>query len=205
MGAYSQKDPEARKILDKVSARSRADYPIQVSFEYIYEDLMDKRTTTQTGTLIIEKSKFRLSVGEAVVYCDGITVWNHLTSAQEVYISDAEDGGATNDFFITDPSELFTFYQEGFKYRITGEFDLNGQTYTEIDIFPEDLDKNYHTVKLLVNKKNNNIYSAQAYGKQGVNHTVILTDYKKKVITEGKTFVFDPAEHPGLEIVDTRF
>ena len=205
MGAYSQKDPEARKILDKVSARSRADYPIQVSFEYIYEDLMDKQTTTQTGTLIIEEKKFRLSVGEAVVYSDGITVWNHLTSAQEVYISDAEDGGATNDFFITDPSELFTFYQEGFKYKLTGELDHNGQTYTEIDIFPEDLDKNYHTVKLLVNKKNYNIYSAQAYGKQGVNHTVILTDYKKKINTNGKTFVFDPAEHPGLEIVDTRF
>lgn len=205
MGAYSQKDPEARKILDKVSARSRADYPIQVSFEYIYEDLMDKQSTTQTGTLIIEEKKFRLSVGEAVVYSDGITVWNHLTSAQEVYISDAEDGGATNDFFITDPSELFTFYQEGFKYKLTGELDHNGQTYTEIDIFPENLDKNYHTVKLLVNKKNYNIYSAQAYGKQGVNHTVILTDYKKKINTNSKTFVFDPAEHPGLEIVDTRF
>ena len=197
-GAYSQKDPEARKILDKVSAQSLADYPIQVSFEYIYEDLMEKQTTTRTGTLIIEDNKFRLSMGETVVYSDGITVWNHLTSANEVYISDAEDGGATDDFFISDPSDLFTFYQEGFKYRLKGEIDYMGQSYKEIDIFPEDLDKNYHTVKILVNKKNNKIYSAEAYGKAGANHKVILTDYKKKVRTDDKTFAFDPADHPAL-------
>ncbi len=204
-GAYSQKDPQARKILDKVSTQSQAEYPIQVSFEYIYEDMMDKQTSTRSGTLIIAEQKFRLTIGESVVYSDGITVWNHLTSTNEVYISDAEEGGATDEFFISDPSDLFTFYQEGFKYKLSGELEYDGQTYTEINIFPEDLDKNYHTVKLLINKKNNEIFSAQAYGKHGVNHTVMLTGYKKKVSTNDKTFVFDPEDHPEVEVIDTRF
>jgi len=204
-GMYSQKDPEAKKILDKVSARSRGEYPIQVSFEYIYEDLMDKQTTTETGTLVLEENRFKLKVGETTVYSDGKTVWNHLTSANEVYVSDAEDGSSSDDFFISDPSDLFTFYQEGFKYRLKGEIKFNNRTLHEIDIFPEDLDKNYHTVKLLIDKKDLRIYSAQAYGKQGANHTVILKDYEAGVKTDDKTFVFDPAEHPGVEVVDTRF
>ncbi|MFC2112307.1 outer membrane lipoprotein carrier protein LolA [Bacteroidota bacterium] len=204
-GSYSQKDPQARKILDKVSTQSQAEYPIQVSFEYIYEDLMDKQTSTQSGTLIIAEQKFRLNVGESEVYSNGITVWNYLTSANEVYVSDAEEGNASDEFFISDPSDLFTFYQEGFKYRLKGEIEYNEQTYFEIDIFPENLEKNYHTVKLLISKKDHRIYSAQAYGKQGVNHTVILTGYQKKVSTDTNTFVFDPAEHPGVEVVDTRF
>ncbi len=204
-GMYSQKDPEAKKILDKVSARSQRDYPIQVSFEYIYEDLMDKQTTTQKGTLILEENRFKLKVGETVVYSDGKTVWNHLTSANEVYVSDAEDGSSSEDFFISDPSDLFTFYNEGFKYSLKGEIEHNKQTLNEIDIFPEDLDKNYHTVKLLIDKKDLRMYSAQAYGKHGANHTVILNDYKARIKTDDKTFVFDPADHPGVEVVDTRF
>jgi outer membrane lipoprotein carrier protein len=204
-GMYSQKDPEAKKILDKVSARSQRDYPIQVSFEYIYEDLMDKQTTTQKGTLILEENRFKLQVGETTVYSDGKTVWNHLTSANEVYVSDAEDGSSSEDFFISDPSDLFTFYNEGFKYSLKGEIEHNKQTLNEIDIFPEDLDKNYHTVKLLIDKKDLRMYSAQAYGKHGANHTVILKDYKARIKTDDKTFVFDPADHPGVEVVDTRF
>ena len=204
-GIYSQKDPEAKKILDRVSARSQGDYPIQVSFEYIYEDLMDKQTTTQEGTLILGENRFKLRVGETVVYSDGKTVWNHLTSANEVYVSDAEEGSNSDDFFISDPSDLFTFYKEGFKYRLKGEIEINNRILNEIDIFPEDLDKNYHTVKLLVDKKDLRIYSAQAYGKHGANHTVILKDYKAGIKTDDKTFIFDPAEHPGVEVVDTRF
>jgi len=204
-GVHSQKDPEAKKILDRLSVQSQADYPLQVSFDYIYEDLMDKQTSTQSGTLIIKENKFKLSVGESVVYCDGITLWNHLSSANEVYVSDANEGGSTDEFFISDPSDLFTFYQEGFKYRLAGEVQYMGQTYFVIDIFPEDLDRNYHTVKLLINKKDHRIYSAEAYGKQGANHTIILTDYRKNISTDAKTFIFDPAGHPGIEVVDTRF
>jgi outer membrane lipoprotein carrier protein len=204
-GMYSQKDPEAKKILDKLSARAQRDYPIQVSFEYTYEDLMDKQSTTQKGTLILEENRFKLNVGETVVYSDGKTVWNHLTSANEVYVSDAEDGSSSEDFFISDPSDLFTFYKEGFKYRLKGEIEYNNRTLNEIDIFPEDLDKNYHSIKLLIDKKTLRMYSAQAYGKHGANHTVILKDYKTGIKTGDKTFVFDPAEHPGVTVVDTRF
>ena len=204
-GAFSQKDPEAKKILDRVSAQSRAEYPIKVSFDYIYQDLMDNQSTTQSGTLILEQEKFRLSVGESDVFCDGATVWNYLASANEVYISDAEESSDADEFFISNPSDLFSFYNEGFKYRLTGEVEYMGQTYFDIDIFPEDLDRNYHTVKLLINKKDHRIYSAEAFGKHGANHTVILTDYQGMVSTDEKTFVFDPAGHPGIEVVDTRF
>ena len=203
--AGAQKDPEAKKILDRVSSRSQADYPISVSFEYVYDDLVDKKTTTQEGTLILDKDKFRLSVGESEVLCNGKTVWNFLKEANEVYISDPGGENSSDDFFINSPSDLFTFYREGFKYRLTGEVDYMDKKYWEIDIYPEDLDKNYHTVKLLIDQKNYRIYSAEAFGKGGANHTVILKDYQGRVPTSDTTFVFNPDEHPGVEIVDTRF
>ena len=127
-----------------------------------------------------------------------------MESVNEVYISDAGDNQADEEFFFSNPSELFTFYKEDFKYRLTRELSYDGKDYYEIDLFPNDLAKPYHTIKLLVSKKENRLFSAQALGKQGDNHTVILKDYQKKVGVTEDTFVFDPSAHPGVEIVDTR-
>ncbi len=114
-----------------------------------------------------------------------------MESVNEVYISDPEENNADEEFFLSDPSDLFTFYQKDFKYRLTGEVSYEGKEYYEIDLFPNDLNKSYHTIKLLIGKKDSRLFSAQALGKQGDNHTVMLKDYQKKIsVTEG-TFTFD--------------
>ena len=41
-----QQDQEAKKILDRLSSKSQGDYPLQISFEYVYESLIDKETYT---------------------------------------------------------------------------------------------------------------------------------------------------------------
>jgi hypothetical protein len=198
-------DPAAGKILDKVASQAQADYPLKVSFDYTYESLQENQQNTESGTLVLQEDKFKLSVGESEVFCDGKTIWNHMESVNEVYISDPEDNTADDEFFLSNPSDLFTFYQEDFKYRLTREISYEGKEYYEIDLFPNDLNKSYHTVKLLISKKGHRLFSAQTLGKHGDNHSVILKDYQKKVaVTEG-TFVFNLSLHPGVEVVDTRF
>jgi outer membrane lipoprotein carrier protein len=198
-------DPAARKILDRLASQSQADYPVKVSFDYTFESLPENQQNTESGTLILQKDKFRLSVGESEIYCDGKTMWNHMESVNEVYISDAGENHEDDEFFLSNPSDLFTLYQEDFKYRLTREISYEGKDYYEIDLFPNDLNKSYHTIKLLIGKKDYRLYSAQALGKQGDNHTVMLKDYQKKVPVTEDTFVFDPSSHPGLEVIDTRF
>lgn len=198
-------DPAARKILDKLASQAQADYPVKVSFDYTYESLPENQHNTESGTLVLQQDKFRLSVGESDVFCDGKTVWNHMESVNEVYISDPEENNADDEFFLSNPSDLFTFYQEGFKYRLTRELSYEGNDCYEIDLFPNDLNKSYHTIKLLISKKDHRLLSAQALGKQGDNHTVMLKNYQKKVSVTESTFVFNTSSHPGVEVVDTRF
>ena len=198
-------DPAARKILDKLASQAQADYPVKVSFDYTYESLPENQHNTESGTLVLQQDKFKLSVGETDVFCDGKTVWNHMESVNEVYISDPEENNADDEFFLSNPSDLFTFYQEGFKYRLTRELSYEGNDCYEIDLFPNDLNKSYHTIKLLISKKDHRLLSAQALGKQGDNHTVMLKNYQKKVSVTESTFVFNTSSHPGVEVVDTRF
>jgi hypothetical protein len=201
----ASQDPAARKILDRLAEQARADFPLSLSFQYIYESLPDNQSSREDGTLVLQDEKFKLAVGESEIYCDGQTLWNHMVSLNEVYISDPEENLADDEFFLSNPAELFTFYRENFKYRLTRELTQEGKEYYEIDLFPSDLDKSYHTIKLLVGKKDHRLYSAQALGKQGENHTVILDDYRKRIPAGEATFVFDPSLYPGIEIVDTRF
>lgn len=198
-------DPAARKILERLSSQARADYPIRVSFDYTYESLPENQQNTEHGTLVLQQDKFRLSVGESEVFCDGKTMWNYMESVNEVYISDPQENNSDDEFFLSNPADLFTFYQEDFKYRLTREISNEGKDYYEIDLFPRDLNKSYHTIKLLISKKEYRLYSAQALGKQGDNHTVILKKYQEKVSVTDSTFVFDTVSHPGVEVVDTRF
>ena len=198
-------DPAARKILDELASQAQADYPVKVSFDYTYESLPENQHNTESGTLVLQQDKFRLSIGESDVFCDGKTVWNHMESVNEVYISDPEENNADDEFFLSNPSDLFTFYQEGFKYRLTRELSYEGNDCYEIDLFPNDLNKSYHTIKLLISKKDHRLLSAQALGKQGDNHTVMLKNYQKKVSVTESTFVFNTSSHPGVEVVDTRF
>ena len=200
-----QQDPEAKKILDRLSSKSQGDYPLQISFEYVYESLIDKETHSETGSLILEGKRFRLRLGEADVYCDGQTLWNHLTMAGEVYISDAREASSEDDFFLSSPGDLFTFYQEGFNYQLKDKVEIQGRYYYHIYLYPVNPEKPYHTVKLLINESALTLYSAQAMGKHGVNHTVNIREYKRKVSTNENTFVFRPENFPGLEIIDTRF
>jgi hypothetical protein len=127
-----------------------------------------------------------------------------MESVNEVYISEPEESNADDEFFLSNPSDLFTLYREDFKYRLTGEVSYEGTEYFEIDLFPNDLNKSYHTIKLLIGKKDHRLFSAQAFGKQGDNHSVVMRDYQKKVPVAEETFVFDPSAHPGVEVIDTR-
>ena len=200
-----QQDPEAKKILDRLSSKSQGDYPLQISFEYVYESLIDKETRTETGSLILQGKRFRLKFGEADVYCDGETLWNHLTMAGEVYISDAQEASNEDEFFLSSPGNLFTFYQEGFNYQLKDEVEIQGAKYYHIYLYPMSLEKSYHTIKLLISSSDLTLYSAEALGKHGVNHTVYIQDYKRKVSTSENTFTFRPENYPDLESIDTRF
>lgn len=204
-GAQLTKDPEAGKILDRFSAEGIGDYPVEIGFDYVYESLIEQETHMQTGSVILQDDRFRLRFGESEVYCDGTTLWNHLEGIGEVYISDAANAGGETEFFISSPRALFTFYKEGFKYQLKGEVEKDGKAYHMIYLYPEDPEQRYHTIKLLIGIRDYRLYSAEAIGKHGVNHTVVIREYRPRISTTADTFLFNPAGHPGVEVVDTRF
>jgi outer membrane lipoprotein carrier protein len=204
LSILSQQDPAAREVLDKFTGKAESDYPIRIEFEYIYKSLIDNETFTETGEVILDGNKYRLIFRDSEIYCNGTSVWNYLVSEDEVYISDPDNFSENDEFFLSNPEMLFSFYDKNFKYRLTGEVNLSGSDYYQVDLFPFDLNKSYHTITLLIQKDNYHLYSLVTKGKQGVNHTFNIKSYQAKYKTDSETFQFDPSQHPELEIIDTR-
>lgn len=202
--AIAQQDPAAKQILDKFAQKAQSSYPIKIGFEYVYESVIDNETYSDTGELIIDGNKYYLVIGESEIFCNGEILWNHAVTAGEVYISNSENTAANDEFFLSNPENLFSFYDTDFKYRLTGEIEFMGEEYYQVDLFPKDLNKSYHTITMLIHQQDYHLYSLETRGKQGVNHTITIFEYSLKHKVANDQFIFDPSRYPEIEVIDTR-
>lgn len=101
------------------------------------------------------------------------------------------------------PQKLFTnFYDKDFLYKLNGVVTLNGKKVQEIELTPVDKTKPFHKVLLYIN--NNNITTTKIFEKTGNRYTYSITNMNTTTNIPDNTFVFDPKNYPGVEVVDLR-
>lgn len=197
--AVAQKnDPDAKKILDGVSAKFKSFKTVQASFTYSVENADGKSLSNKKGTVSMKGTKYRVSFNGQEIYCDGTTVWNYDKSSNEVTVSklDAANGTIT-------PQKLFTnFYDKDFLYTLNGVKKQGTKTLQEIQMTPTDKSKSFHTVYVLVDKNSRTIYSTKVLEKTGDRYSYTVTSLKPNQPMDDKTFVFDKSKYPGVEVVD---
>ena len=117
MFAQTSNDPDAKKVLDAVSAKFKTFKTVKATFTYKVENAAGKALSTKTGSILMKGTKYRVSFGGQEIYSDGKTVWNYDKAANEVTISNLDASAGT----IT-PQKLFTnFYDNDFLHKLNGE------------------------------------------------------------------------------------
>jgi outer membrane lipoprotein-sorting protein len=192
----AQNDPKAKGILDELSAKTKAYTSIKAEFSFTTEK-KDKTKDVQNGKIETKGKKYKLEIPGHEIYCDGKTVWEFIKDANEVQIKDMETEGEGS----INPSNIFTIYEKGFKYKFEGE-DATTQT---ISLFPENPDKKkYHTAKLFVNKGKKEISSVKMLMKDGSTQTYTIKTFTPNAVIADSEFTFDAKAHPGVSIEDLR-
>jgi outer membrane lipoprotein carrier protein len=199
--AFSQKnDPEAKAILDGVSAKFKTFTTVQAGFTYKVENAAGKALSTKAGTIQMKGTKYRVSFSGQEIFCNGTTVWNYEKGANEVTISklDASSGMIT-------PQKLFTnFYDKDFLYVLNGEKKVGGKTVQEIEMTPVDKSKPFHKVYLQVDKSAKTIYSTRVLENAGNRYIYTVTSMKTNKPIADNVFTFDKSKYPGVEEIDLR-
>ena len=193
-------DPEAKQVLDAVSAKFKTFTTVQAGFAYKVENGSGKALSTKTGTVKMKGNKYRVSFSGQEIFSDGKTIWNYDKSANEVTVNNVDEsaGGLT-------PQKLFTnFYDKDFLYLLNGEKKVAGKTLQEIEMTPTDKSKAFHKVYLQVDKSAKTIYSTKVLENGGNKYTYTVSSMKTNTPIADNQFVFDKSKYPGVEVVDLR-
>lgn len=196
----TKSDPEAKRLLDAVSAKFKTYAAPQATFTYKVENAQGKALSTKKGTVTMKGNKFRVSMDGAEIYSDGKTVWNYDKSANEVTVNNVAEGGAGMT-----PQKMFSnFYDKDFYYKLNGTKTEGGKTLSEIELTPTDKTRPYHKVYVLVDKGGNSIYSARFLEKSGGRYSYTINSLKPSSTIADADFAFNKSKYPGVEVVDLR-
>jgi outer membrane lipoprotein carrier protein len=200
-GSLGMSDPEAKKILDAVSAKFKTYKSVQANFTLKDEDAKGTVMGTKKGTVSMKGSRYRVSItGGQDIFCDGATTWTYDKGTNEVTITKVDPSTTTISL-----QKLFTnFYDNDFLYKLNGTKTINKKQLQEIEMTPVDKTKAFHTVYLMIDKLTNTIYSTKILNNTGEAITYTINTFNGKVSLDDKVFVFDKSKYPGVEEVDLR-
>ena len=111
---YAQKDPKAKKILDKVSTKTKSYKTIKADFSYNMENLQDGVNETFEGTVFLKGEKYKILLMGTETYSNSKHRWVYMPDEEEVNLYDVEKKDRKNknqdDDVLSNPSDLFTIF-----------------------------------------------------------------------------------------------
>lgn len=198
--AMGKNDPEAKKILDGVSAKFKTFPSVQAKFSLKIENAAGKNLGVKNGAVYMKGTKYRISVTGQEIFCDGNNVSTYDQSANELTITKLDPTANT----LT-PQKIFTnFYDKDFLYKLNDEKTAAGKTTQEIELTPIDKTKPFFKVLIFVDKTTQTITSTKVFEKAGNKYTYSIANMNTKTPVADTQFVFDSKKYPGVEVIDLR-
>lgn len=197
LSVAAQKDPAGVKVLSEFSKKAASAPSVKIDFEITAYDAKEDEETEMEGTVVINGNSYRLTLPDNIIMADGKTVWNYMPEVNEVTITEPDP---SDESFISRPSLLFTMYEKGYKVRL---LEQNTNEWI-IDLYPEDPKVNLVRIRLAVGKDLYNLKSAEYRTKDGMTVTLKALKYDLSFRPPAGYFVFNAADHKGVEIIDMR-
>jgi outer membrane lipoprotein-sorting protein len=193
-------DPEAKKVLDAVSAKFKTFKSVKASFTLKIENAAGKVQGVKTGSVLMKGVKYRVTITGQDIFCDGATIWTYDMAAKEVQISTLDNSSGS----IT-PQKLFTnFYDKDFLFVLNPDVKKDGKTYQVIELTPIDKTKPFFKVLIDVDKSSKVIASTRVFEKNGNRYLYAISNMSTSTVVPDDSFIFSTKKYPGVEVIDLR-
>jgi len=192
-----QNDQEAIKILDKFADKALKSPSVSMKFKLINKNQTDNTVDTISGSIILNKDKYKLDLPDNIIWFNGETSWSYLPAEQEVTITKPDK---KDNSFQSRPSMIFTMYKKEYKSRLIEE---KTDSYI-IDLYPEDIKSDIVRVRLSIGKALLNLINLEYKRKDGIISSLYVLEYDLKLKPDAATFVFQPEKYKGTEVIDMR-
>lgn len=198
--SIGKSDPDAKKVLDALSAKLKSYKAVQANFTLKVEDSKGKLQGSKSGTVYVKGNKYHISFTGQEIFCDGKDVWRYDKSSNEVTITKSDPSTET-----ISPEKFFTnFYDKDFLYKLNGESKLGTRTVQEIELTPVDKTKSFYKALLYIDKNLHTLVSVKWFDKNGNRYTLETNKLNGNAPFTDAELAFNKAKYPGVEEVDLR-
>ena len=190
----AQNDPNAKKVLDLVSAKVKSFTTITANFSINSVSSKGKNNGMKSGVISIKGAKYVLAQGKMQVICDGVNTYN-FDGAKTITVTSIEESGQS----LSPQKILSGDYAKDFVCKLIGT--KAGQS--EIEMKPIDPRKNFSKVNVFVNNAKSMITKAVIVDKGNNALVVSFSNLVSNKSLDNALFVFSKAKYPkDVEILD---
>ena len=199
--SLGKNDPDAKKVLDGLSAKLKSYKAVQSGFTLKVEDQKGAVMGSKSGTIFLKGSKYHINIpGGQDIYCDGKDTWTYDKGSNEVTITKSDPSTQT-----LSPEKFFTnFYDKDFLYKLNGESKVGAKTVQEIELTPTDKTKSFFKALLYIDKTTHSLVSVKWFDKSGNRYTLTINKLNGNAPLTDADLAYNKAKHPGAEEVDLR-
>jgi outer membrane lipoprotein-sorting protein len=195
-------DPEAQRVLDKVSEKYEAYKSIEATFSLEIE-IPEEPVDTQTGKLKQQGEKYNVDLSSYSMICDGENFWVHNKQNKEVQLNDPPE---EDDDEMMAPQDFYSFYKKGkYLYALTNAIVEKGVPLLQIEFKPLEGDSEYSKIRMTIEKKTSAVKRIKVFSKDGSRFTLEIQNFKANKKFTKADFAFDKSKFPDVHIEDLRF
>ena len=191
--AQGQHDATAAAILKKAAAKFDQNVSFSVSATMFNAE--KKQTGSQKAQVLYNRGKYRLTVADQELVCDGVTVWHWNKKANEVMVSTL----GKDDIDLMNPGRLLAGYERSFRAKYIRTEDDGTAV---VDLQPRSA-RSFHKIRLLLDEKSGLLKRMEVHKYDGGREMYDISAFKR-VNTPATQFTFDAKQHAGVEIIDMR-
>jgi outer membrane lipoprotein-sorting protein len=190
----AQNDPNAKKVLDAVSAKLKTFKGIAANFSYISKSRAGKINSNVNGKINIKGNKYYIQQGKTEIFSNGAKTWNY-NGDQEVTVSPVDADGKA----LTPQRLLTNFYDQDFTYKLI----TSAGAFHQIDMTPTDKRKNFQKVTVYIDKAKMMVTRATILDKSSNTISFNLKNINTNAVIPDATFVFNKNKYKkSIEVIE---
>lgn len=201
-----QQDVRAQSIMAEVAAkyRSYTSYSANVKTQLKQTDESDSKSFS--GRVLYQGDKYRITLPEMDIFCDGKKIYQYLPEVKEVNVSSVSPEFKGYNVLVSSPMEFFKVYDKEFVSRFVQEETSGGMVFTDVDMVPvQQNGGDISRIRVRINKQQMQVFSMFAFLKNGLQYYIEFSQIVVNRPIMEKEFVFTPADYPGVEVIDLSF
>lgn len=199
--SLGKSDPDAKRVLDGLSAKLKSYKAVQSSFTLKVEDAKGTLMGSKSGVIYLKANRYHIHIpGGQDIYCNGTDVWTYDKSSNEVTITKSDPSTQT----LT-PDKFFTnFYDKDFLYKLNEDSKIGTRTVQEVELTPVDKNKPFFKALLYIDKSLHTLVSVKWFDKSGDRYSLTIDKLNGNAPLTDSDLAYNKAKHPGAEEVDLR-